>query len=109
MSVLTYSHACHIDSHDDNKPSGPDVTDKTFKVSMINRSNINPKTFAQYDHQITENQCTKEELNLYGYDLVAEQTKAKELLQLKEELQNGKASRAISSKYIVLCNLLYYL
>ena len=39
---------------------------------MINSSNINPKAFAQYDHQITDNQCTKEELNPPVYDLVTE-------------------------------------
>ena len=44
-----------------------------FEVSMINSSNIDPKTFAQCHHQITDNQFTKEELNLPGYDLVTEQ------------------------------------
>ena len=75
---------------------------------MINGNNINPKTSDQYDHQITDNQCTEEELNLPGYDLVAEQTKVKELLKLKE-LQSGKASEAINNKYILLDNVLYYL
>ena len=51
---------------------------------MIISSNINHKAFAQYDHQITDNQFTEEELNLSGYDLVTEQTKDKELLKLKE-------------------------
>ena len=69
------------DSNDDNELSGPVIT---FEVIMINSSNIYPKTFAQYNHQITDNQCTKEELTLPGY-LLAE-TKDKELLQLKEEL-----------------------
>ena len=49
---------------------------------MINSSKINPKTFAQYEHQITDNQYTKEELNLPGHDLVTEQIKDKELLKL---------------------------
>ena len=73
------SHLSHrpSNSNDDNELSGPDITDKTFEVSMINSSNINPKAFAQYDHQITDNQCTKEELNLLGYDLVTEQTRIK--------------------------------
>ena len=55
MSVLTCCHACHIDHQIvmmTNELSGPDITDKTFEVSMINSSNINPKAFAQYDHQI---------------------------------------------------------
>ena len=72
------------DSDDDNELNGPDITDKTLQVIMINSSNINPKTFAQCDHYIKDNQCTKE-LDLPGYDLVAEQIKDKELT-FKEEL-----------------------
>ena len=65
-----------LDSNDDSE-----LSDNTFEVRMINSSNINPKTFPHYDHQITDNQCTKEELNLSGYDLIAEKkTKNKELL-----------------------------
>ena len=63
------------DSNDDNELSG------LFEVSIINSSNINPQTFAQYDHQLTDNRCTKEELNLPGYDLVTKQTNYKELLK----------------------------
>ena len=97
------------DSNDDNELNGPDRTNKMFEVSMINSSNINPKTFAQYDYQITDNQCTKEELKLAWLDLVTEQTKDEELFKIREELQNGKASQAINSKYILLDNVLYYL
>ena len=53
MPVLTYCHACKhgpSDSNDNNEHSGPDISDKTFEVSMINSSNINPKTSALYDH-----------------------------------------------------------
>ena len=78
-AVIMLSHLPHrpSDSNGDNELSSTGVTDKTFEVSMINSSNINPKNFAQYDHQITDNQCIKEELSLPGYDLVAEQTKDK--------------------------------
>ena len=61
MSHLPYKPS---NCNDDNELSDPDITDKTFEVSMINSSNINPKAFAQYDHQITDNQITKEQLNL---------------------------------------------
>ena len=61
--------------NDDNEFSCLDITDIIFECSMINSSNINPKPFAQYDHQVTDNQCTKVKLNLPGYDLVTEQTK----------------------------------
>ena len=97
------------DSNDDNKLSGSDITNNTFEVSMINDSNNNPKIFAQYDHQVTNNQCTKEELNLHGNDLVTEKTKGKELLKIKEKLKSGKASQGIDSKYIFIgqCALLF--
>ena len=64
-------------SNDDNECGDPDIADKMFVVSMINSSNINPKTFAQYDHQITNIQCTKEELNFPSYYSVAELTRIK--------------------------------
>ena len=35
------------DSNDGNKLSDPDIKDKIFEFSLINSSNINPKTFAQ--------------------------------------------------------------
>ena len=98
-----------LDSNDDNELSGPDITDTTFEVSMISSSNINPNAFAQYDHEMTDNQYTKEELNLPSYDLVTEQTKDKELIKQEEELQSSKASQTISSNYILLDNVLYYL
>ena len=92
------------DSNDDIELNGPDIADKTFEVGMINSSNINPKTFAQFDHQIMDNQCTKEELNLPGYDLVTEQIKDRELLKLKE-LQGGMTLQLNNSKYIcwIMC------
>ena len=62
------------DGNGDNELSGPYITDKMFKISMINYGNINPKVFAQYDNQVTDNQCTKEEFTLPGYNLVTEQT-----------------------------------
>ena len=54
--ILLYLPHRQSDSNDDNELSDPDIIDNTFEVSMINSSNIKPKTFAQYDHQITDNQ-----------------------------------------------------
>ena len=94
-----------LDSNDDKELTGPNKTGKMFEVSMINSSNIIPRTFTQ----ITDNKCTKEDLNLPGYDLRTDQTNDKELLKLKEELQSGKASKAFKSKCILLNTVLYYL
>ena len=47
------------DNNDYNELSGCDTADKTFEVSMMNISKINPKAFAQYNHQITDNNALK--------------------------------------------------
>ena len=59
---------------------------------MINASNINPKVFAQYDHQITDNECTTEELNLPGYDLVTEANKGQRTIKNKRITQSQDVS-----------------
>ena len=60
-------------------------------------------------HQYEDKQCNKEELGIPGFDLVLEQSKDKELVQLKHRLQSEKMSLSVTSKYIVLDNILYYL
>ena len=44
-----------------------------------------------------------------GFDLVIEQSKDKELVQLKDRLQSERMSPSVASKYIILDNILYYL
>ena len=86
MSVLT-CYVCHM---------GHQIVMTTMNLValMINRSNINPKTFGQYDHQITESQCTEEELNLPGCDKQNENK-----VQLAKYVQRSK------SICYILCNL----
>ena len=96
-------------SFDNSGDSVPHITDRTFEVNLINNSDINPKRFAQYDHQYEDKQCNKEELDIPGFDLVMEQSKDKELVQLKDRLQSEKMSSSVASKYIILDNILYYL
>ena len=51
----------------------------------------------------------KEELEVQGNDLVIDQSKDKELVQLKDRLQREKISSSVASKYIILDNILCYL
>ena len=46
---------------------------------------------------------------LPGCNIIEEQSKDKELVQIQETLQNGKASQSVNSKYINLDDILYYL
>ena len=90
------SHLPHpTDSLDNSGDSVPDITYRTFKVNLISSSDINPKRFVQYDHQYE------------GFDLVIEQSKDKALVQLKDGLKGEKMSSSVTSKYIILDNILY--
>ena len=105
LSCLTHP----TDSFDNSGDSIPDITDRTFEVNLINSSNITSKRFAQYDNQYEDKQCNKEELEIPGFDFIIEQSKDKELVQLKDRLQSEKMSSSFVSKYIILDNILYYL
>ena len=48
-------------------------------------------------------------MTLSGCNITGKQSKDKELVQIKETLQNGKASQSVNSKYIVLDEILGYL
>ena len=103
LSCLPYP----TDSFDNSGDSIPDITDRSFEVNLINSSDINPKRFVQYDHQYEDKQCNKEEIEIPGFDLVIEQSKDKECVQLKDRLQSEKMSSSVASKYIILDNILY--
>ena len=90
------------DSFDNIGDSIPDITDRILEVNLINSGDINPKRFAQYDHQYENKQCNKEELEIPGFDLVIEQSKDKEYVQLKERLQSEKISSSVASKYWII-------
>ena len=87
MCADVLSHLPHpTDSYNNCGESIPDITDRTFEVNLINSSDNNPKRFGQYDHQYEDKQCNKEELEIPGFDLVIEQSKDKEFVQLKDRL-----------------------
>ena len=94
-------------SCNDSEISGPDITDKTFKINMINSSNLRTKDFAQFSGLLGDDQPHREELTVPHYDMVIEQAKDKVLLNLKEEIQSSKASSSVLSKHIILDDILY--
>ena len=79
---------------EDSECNDPNITDKTFEVNCIDSSRIDPKKYAKYDYQYEDKQCNKEELGVPGFDLTVEQSKDKELVQLKENLQNERHHRS---------------
>ena len=99
---------CNCSGHnsdDRGELSGPDFTDKTFKINLIISININSKGYMQYDQQIWDKQCLTEDKRLPGCNFIEEESKK---VQRKETLQNEMASQSANNKYIILENILYY-
>ena len=63
----------------------------------------------QFSGPLGDGQPSREELTVPHYDMFIEQAKDKVLLNLKEEIQSGKASSSVLSKHIILDDILYYL
>ena len=83
------------DSCNESEVSGPDITDKTFEINMINSSNLRIKDFTQYSDPLGDDQPSRDELAVPHYDIVIEQAKDEVLLNLKEEIQSSKASSSV--------------
>ena len=88
---LTYNCSGH-NCHDKGIISGSYIADRTFKINISNITILNPKGDTQYDHQIQDQQCLKEDMTLSGCKLI-EQSNGVELVQIKETLQKWKINQ----------------
>ena len=48
-------------------------------------------------------------MTLPGYNLIEEQSKDKESVQIKDTLHNGRVSQSVNSKYSIGDDILYYM
>ena len=86
----------------EEEPFVLDINDNTFEICVINANEIDPKQFASC--RVPENSSFEEpDIELVGLDMVLEQSKDKEILELKT------MRKAIKNRYIIENDLLYYL
>ena len=85
-----------------------DVNDKTFQVDVINSNEFEPKKFASCDVPFDDS-LVKPDDCLPGLDMISEQNKDDELLELKTILVHGEPSKEVQRRYLVVDNVVYYL
>ena len=85
-----------------------DVNDNTFEVNVINSNQIEPKEFASCDIPF-EDSLVKLLECLPGFDMVSEQGKDDELLELKTILVHGEPIKEVRRSNLVIDGILYYL
>ena len=84
------------------------VNDNTFKVGVINSNEFEPKKFASCDIPFDDS-LVKPDDCLPVFDVINEQNKDDEFLELKTILVHGKHRTDVHLRYLVVDNVEYYL
>lgn len=85
-----------------------DVNNNTFHVSVIDSTEFDPKTYASCEVPF-EDSLVKPVECLPGFDMIKEQSRDDELLELKTLLKNGEPKKDVQKKHIIIEDILYYL
>lgn len=85
-----------------------DISNKAYEISTLNSNEFNPKEFSSCQHNDDDN-VQVEDLKIKGYDIKYEQSLDKELSLIAIQLQNGKATKSVESKYILMDDILYFI
>ena len=85
----------------------PDISDKSYQVNALNSNRFNPSRYASCElppSDFIQKPCLGDDV-----DIVAEQSKDPDLIEIKYGLENEKLSHAMQKKHIVMDNILYYI
>ena len=85
-----------------------DVNDNTYQINAIDSNQFEPKTYASCEVPFKDS-LMKPKGCLPGLDMIAEQNRDDELLELKMILKHGEPSKDIQRKHLVVDDVLYYL
>ncbi|CAC5399405.1 unnamed protein product [Mytilus coruscus] len=85
-----------------------DISNKAYEISTLNSNEFNPKEFSSCQYNDDDN-VQVEDLKIKGYDIKYEQSLDKELSAIAIQLQNGKATKSVESKYILMDDILYFI
>ena len=96
------------DNPDEKSLLEPDINDNTFEVGAINSNKFNPKHFAGCDLPEKEGVDVPDS-DFKELDMALEQSKDKNIIELKTLLEQGEPSKAVKRRYILENGLLYYL
>ena len=85
-----------------------DINDNTFEVNTLNSNRFEPKRFAKCDVPI-DDPLKKPEDCFPELDMVKEQAKDDEILELKTILVHGDPGKDTQRKHLIVDGVLYYL
>ena len=84
-----------------------DISNKTYEIGALNSNRFNPKEFARCKATFPDKVVKPSYRS--GLNMVEEQEKDDVILKLRQDLKKEKLSPAVSRKYILLDNILYFI
>ncbi|CAC5412556.1 unnamed protein product [Mytilus coruscus] len=97
-----------LDEINQNENIEMDISNKAYEINTLNSNEFSPKEFSSCKHYNDDNVQVKD-LKIKEYDMKYEQSLDKELSSITIQLQNGKATKSVESKYILMDGILYFI
>ena len=88
------------------EPEIPVMEEKTFEVNALNSNTFDPVKFINVNIDPEEDTSLP---SLEDFDNVNEQGKDRDIKEIKEKLENGRADKNLYRKYIIIDEVVYYL
>ena len=91
----------------ENDTYEPDISDKAYEINALNSNRFDPKEFASCKlppSDLIEKPTLGEEV-----DIVTEQSKDTNLMELKIGLLNNKLLPSVQKRHVIIDNILYYI
>ena len=93
----------HSDSHNTMEP---DINENTFEINAFNSNLFKTKDYASCEVQ---NEVDHEKPSIVGMNMIAEQEKDTDLMEIKMQILHGQPSKSTQRSHIVIDNILYYI
>ena len=85
-----------------------EIDDRTYEVDAINSNHFEPRYFASYKSE-APHPIELEKPVLPGIDMIREQDADKDIIDLKNRIKKGRATKLEQKKYIIMDEVVYYL
>ena len=104
-------------NHQDTPDSGaetellnPDISDKTYQINMLNSKDFDGPSFMTSSIPAKDLELPDKQDDLFPQaDMVSEQLKCKDIVQLKSRLNKGSAKPSEARKHMIVDDILYFL
>ena len=111
QDILIRNETQNSDEEVDGDQTVLDVNDNLFEINVLDSNQIDPKSFASCFLPIEESfeKCDCSDFRKGGFDMKVEQSKDDDLLEIRSMILNGKESKDVQKRYLLVDGLVYFI